>query len=236
MKKYLIIGIIIYLSVVGVSILQPKSIPQEQIFGGTSTITDTFDTYSTGDLNGNGDWSGYVGFDVQTSVVQSGVNAISVTGVSANEHIDKTIDAESGSQVYYMRSPVNNVYSGRVSGYGAGGVYLWNVALYSDGNIKYYGVETWETIQAYSADTWYKIEVQWDCGTDLIRYRVDDGTWTNWVGFIVGRTDTAVANIQMYVPTENTGTTIYFDSFSDPNAAPPTIPKKVLPPIIIEEI
>lgn len=66
-------------------------------------LVDSFDSYTGGDLNGQGSWSGDASFDVQSSVVQAGANAVShatTGGVTAT----KTFTAEAtGNQIFYVR-------------------------------------------------------------------------------------------------------------------------------------
>jgi len=247
MKKYLYIGIIGALLIGGIFILQPQSQPiqpesQEQTFGGTSALVDSFDTYNDGDLNGQGSWTADVAYDVQAVTVQAGAKAVSVTGVSSNIDATKLFTgATTGNQVWWMRASANNAYNGYAAIQEASvALDVAALRLDSNGYITYYTSAPVNLI-AYSANTWYRCEIEWDTVADQARYRAgtsdgSPGTWTSWVNFVVGRTATTVDNVRVRVPTENTGTTFYFDSFSDPNAVPPVVPKKVLPPIIIEEI
>ena len=43
------------------------------------SLVDNFDSYSDGDLNGQGSWSGSTAFDVQTTIKHSGTKAIKCT-------------------------------------------------------------------------------------------------------------------------------------------------------------
>ena len=66
---------------------------------------------------------------------------------------------------------------------GAGKMY---VVFQTDGNIKVYNGTTsvYDTIQAYSANTWYRIGIEFDdaAQADLYRVNVDGGAFSAWKG------------------------------------------------------
>ena len=189
-------------------------------------LVDNFDSYNDGDLNGQGGWSGSVAYDVQTSVVYSGPKAVSATIGSGGIRISKSITPETnGSQIAYQR----------VSTGSSGGSYfeIWSsgtriaVFGFDAGASKIYlyyltggGLSNVEILYPYSADTWYKFELEWNSTNNQVRARINDGSWFGWYNCdAFGDIDTvSLFNSEGII-------TGYFDSFSDPNAPPPAVGK-----------
>lgn len=148
-----------------------------------ATSTEGFETYNTGDLNGQYNWSGDTDWDIQSTTVYAGTKAVQCGAVGAAKTISKSFAlGASGSQVFYGRvASLQNgeafevdFYNGATVAFGCG--FLGGA---SNGNLRIAG----NTIQAYTDGNWYKIEVEWNCTTDLCRARVDDGAWTDWFAF-----------------------------------------------------
>lgn len=179
-------------------------------------LVDNFDSYSNGDLNGQGSWSGNVAFDVQSSVVQAGLKAIENAGATQTEIYKDFSQASAGSQGFYIRTTnvARDVYV--VFSEGASDkiyTWLWNNGSGagkigfnpSGGNVQ---VKT-----DCVADTWYKVEVEWQSSpSHQIRMRVNDGTWSSWYSPATDWTN-GLDRIKLIIGTQSTGTG-YWDSFS----------------------
>lgn len=195
---------------------------------------DTFDEYnSTGDLNGNnggsgwgGAWSGNTAFDLQSSVVQSGARAVSIASSGTDSFIGRTFASgiSSGTWVSYGRMSTATGYGDHGVGDGStnnAGIRC-TTRFDSDGNIKlFYSAFSTSTIQAYSANTWYKIEIEFDCATDDYAVRIDGGSWTARFAF-VNSGSTTLDRVIMH-KTDSTGGTWYFDTLQD-GAFTPALP------------
>lgn len=154
--------------------------------------TENFNSYSDGDLNANNGGSGWAGAWTQSA------GTISVQGTTVYEGA-KAISSPSGSAQLYYRQLTSTTSSGIVSfrlrmtattidgaivleeTSGAGKMYF---RIAPDGNFKIFdnGGGVYQTIQAYSTDTWYLCEMEFDDASQPEKYRarVDGGSWTSW--------------------------------------------------------
>jgi hypothetical protein len=83
---------------------------------------------------------------------------------------------------------------------------------------------------AYSANTWYKIEIEWRESDGKVRARFNDGSWTDWYaaysgGFGAGTNWVEKFWLNTWLP--DVSGTGYFDSFTI------TTPTSFIPKIII---
>lgn len=149
-----------------------------------AVLNDNFDSYSDGSLDSQGGWSGDSQFEVQGAVIQSGTNAVKCPSSEGEKNIEKSVTQRAdGDQVFYFRAS------------SVGPITIVSVFLKEDdticiaiqldgqsGNIVYHdemgGISFKDN---WAADTWYKIQVQWRSIDTKVRYRVDDGAWTDWV-------------------------------------------------------
>ena len=183
-----------------------------------ATLIDNFDSYTVGDLDGQGSWSGSLNWDVLTAEFQSSPNSAGNTTGGAGD-ISKDMTATgTGNQVFYMRSSalVLGVTNHNVRFF-EGATFLFFVSLNegggSPGDIILEGSGS-TIITTWVVNTWYKIEVEWKTSDDTVRARVDDGTWTAFVAVAAAFTNVDKVTLRATA----LGGSFYVDSFSDPNA------------------
>lgn len=164
-------------------LLTACSRPQDLTLGGGSwPLEDYFnsDAYSTGNLNGQNSWTAHTVYQVQSSVVNEGNQAISfisggspaatkaVSGGSSGifyVSIRKTSVAVSQNMLYEVKESGTNI--ARVK--------------FDAGTIYYFGPSAWNTLATgLSANTWYRVGLEYNCSTDQFRVNLDNGTWTAW--------------------------------------------------------
>ena len=181
-----------------------------------AAVTDNFDGYNDGDLNGQGSWTGGTSFDVQGTVKQAGTKAVSGSG--AAEEVTKAFSAgvATGNQQFYMRR--DNKGSGdftiRMSEGGTRKIIFGNsLDRGYDGNFAYYSGTGWtDTGVAFNDDTWYKCRIEWRDSDKKARYYVNDVLAVDWDNTIQSFT-TDIDGI--ILKKDNlSGDTIYADSFS----------------------
>jgi len=162
-----------------------------------SVVTsDNFESYSTGALNGENGGTGWQGawvtndssIAVQTSTVKSGSNAVESNNNASGSNCYRQFDSLSdGVFTIYVRN------SNNTKGYGiwlaSGGFTSSERACFiyfTGGDIKYQSNSSYYTLKSnFVSDTWYKIDIEFDCSTDEYRARVDDSSWTSWVDFAI---------------------------------------------------
>jgi len=148
---------------------------------GLTPVTDDFNSYSDGNLNGNGGWSGDTAFQVQGSVVREGSKAVSASSASP-VFIDKngTSMFPNGQATFYFRRTTTTgilrflLFDTNSSG---GRVHIY---IDDNGNVNYYNASTIVQLGSYSTDTWYSITVQWRISDKKARYSFNGGTYTAW--------------------------------------------------------
>ena len=194
------------------------------------SLVDNFDSYSDGDLNGQGSWSGSTDFDVQGTTVQAGTKAGGIAKPSASRDIYKTFTAQSaGKQVLYVYNTATNGYFS-MQLMESGGTYTSVFAFNTGGYFQILdNTATWNNIQTYAADTWYKVQLEWkdETGHTYCRVIIDDGTPSSWYQSYLDQT---TGSNKFNFNKGNDGTAnSYFDSFSDPNVvAVPDDPPQII--------
>ncbi len=146
-------------------------------------LIENFNSYTDGDLNGQGSWSGHVNFDIQASVVQEGAKAV-INQTGANATITKTFTpSDIEEQQFYARADTGNL--GMLTRFEkTGSVSIFDLSHSAD-------------------DTWHKYNVQWDGtavrgagGTGQYRYKVDDGAWGSWTDGVASFTEVVAITLR----------------------------------------
>ena len=187
------------------------------------TYEQTFNSLSGGDLNGQDSWGGGTNntrFDVQSSVVFEGANAVSNTqpGDASSSEIIRTVTGINSGIVYVSirRTAAAGNLSIKLGESASSKMY---VVMDTLGNIVTLSgaLFTSNTIQAYSNDTWYRIGIEFDNVGQPNKFRanVDGGSFTSWLDV----TNTSYTNIdEIHLDSSDaiSGVTDYYD-FISPN-------------------
>jgi hypothetical protein len=182
--------------------------------------TDNFDSYSDGDLNSqNGGtgwsaaWTGNTLYDVQGTVTKSGSKAIVLVDNGSEPEIGRKLTAVTDGSVHVsMRRNTTSVDSqgfwltegstpteaNRVCG----------VQFNASGNIIAVGSGS-TTLQSYSADTWYDVDIQFDCATDKFRVSINGGEYSLWLDFRT--TETQIDGVCFTMSNSGAASTNYWD-------------------------
>jgi len=144
-----------------------------------ASLIDGFDSYSDGDLNGQGSWGTATDFQVQGSTVFSGTKAVKVSAGSVT--IKKSFTPQmTGSQRV----------SGRVADSTTTG--LWTFRIYespsspvitirtSSNKLQYFDGSTYNDIGTVAGDTWFTVDIEWRSSDFNARYSLNGGSWTAW--------------------------------------------------------
>ena len=163
-------------------------VPQISL-GATTIFEDNFETYTIGDLNGQGGWVKETGLvDVNTSRKQSGEKSIRGKKVDyAEAKYYKIGDSVSTGGISFW---FNQVKEGRLrfrlykdNTTFIGGVYL-NYYDNSQGEFtrmyKATASHSFTPPIYYSYDEWHLVQIEWNQTTQKIRYKFDDNDWTDW--------------------------------------------------------
>ncbi len=174
-------------------------------------LTDNFDSYTAGSLNGQGSWSGSTNYQVETSVnCSSSPNGVS--DVTQNATISKSFTLHStGTQRYYGRlsSVVVNVWTVKLTD---AGVNVTDTRS-NTGVIEYFAGGGFNTLGSVSANTCFFVDVKWDAGTGKCQYALNGGSFTSadtCLGTITHGIDGVV-----FDDVSGPVGTVYFDTFMD---------------------
>ena len=193
------------------------------VVAGTTIFTDNFNSYSTGSLHGQGSWTtagGGAGWQVQTSVVNEGANAISRTGLGLATKKGGSSINDGIITFYTRRTETSPGVTGAADfelwqGDPATGTRIAQVRTLS-GNSNFFYVNSTPANVSFgtiTSNTWYAIQVQWRSSDHKVRYNVNGGTWTSFVAGTSGNVWTTGLSFVNIVSTNGSaGETIYFDT------------------------
>lgn len=183
-----------------------------------SALTDNFDSYTDGDLNGQGSWSGGTDFDIQGTTTQGGAKAVLNTAAASSSISKNFTGSATGVQSLYGRTAdvtSDAVWSIRMGESGSAKHYIKT----NGGQVQYFNGAAYANLGAVSADTWFKLDIQWDASTDQARYRLNDGTWTSYYSGVA--TYTQISTVILVKDSADTDDA-FWDSFSDGESVAPT--------------
>lgn len=150
------------------------------------TIIDDFDSYSNGNLNGQGSWSGSTTYQIQGTTTYEGAKAVSNASGTNDVEISKSIGP-------YTSGIIGFAFRVDFSGIFAAAVFLRNSGTricgfdfyYQSGpgaiNLQVTGVGATVVQSSLSLSTWYFGEIELDQANSRVRARLNGGSWTSWV-------------------------------------------------------
>ena len=189
---------------------------------------DNFDSYATGNLdglNGGTSWSEAWGdttgicstwYDVVSTPVQGGTRAAH-TATSGGE-CGRGFTADSTeNQAYGLYLRAASTASGLVSVWQTGATGIARIVLTTGGQIAVINNLTADNLQAYSADTWYKVDIRiTSFAGKTFQARVDDGSWTADKTFY---NNNAATSLSLFWSSGQSTVDSYFDTIGPPAAA-----------------
>lgn len=190
----------------------------DAIFGAT-IFEDDFNSYTDGDLNGQGSWTGSAYFDIDGTTTKEGAKAVYYT-YADDLTIEKSGTGQADGTIFiYMRS--------------AGTTEAINFGLKQSTTLKcavrlsetgycqrYVAGGAYASISAYVANTWYGLGIEWRSSDDTCRFTCDEGTtWSNWYAPSSGIT--TLDKVSLDVQTTG-GTDIYFDYIDEAKYTAPS--------------
>lgn len=177
-------------------------------------LTDNFEAYSTGNLNGQGSWAGSTAFQVETGTVESGTKAVSLTNPGSNTQIfGLGVKQNSGNQGIWVRTTsTTQEFDVVLVDSTASNDVCMKVTFNSTGN----GQAAWvpggggETqFSTITADTWYQLIFEWSSVDS--KYKVTfNGVTTS---FALGVSSTPQVADTVLLQGRGTGT-YYWDNFA----------------------
>lgn len=163
--------------------------PGVQNSQGATIVSDNFNSYTNGNLEGQGSWSrGGIAteFDVEGTVVYEGAKAIKNNNNNSGSevNIQKTgsllndglitvyvrLDAGNGG-FRLLEGATTRIKTQFINGGTGSAAFVYSDSL--NVNVTFGVVPV--------AGTWYALQIQWRSSDHTVRYNINGGTWTAWV-------------------------------------------------------
>lgn len=150
-----------------------------------AVVLEDFDSLNTGQLNGQGGWSGGTDTQVTSDTNQSGTRAVGKTGGGGITDTKKSItplNTDTSLISCYVRSTTVNNGGGGAFGcrFYEDSTTLFTLRFNDEGNqLEVTGNSTVQLMAGPSANTWYKLELEVDFTNDSARARVNGGSWSS---------------------------------------------------------
>lgn len=195
------------------------------VFGASSVYDDDFESYSLGELDGQGTWNEPTGvFKVSGANPHNGSKSILVASSTVST-ASTTVTANSEGSVSFYIYNLKGSYACYSNLY----FYLFRDTVpatpiininfdYNDANsCKLVNQDTLTTLDTMTVNAYHKIDIEWWASTtDLLWYvQVDDGGWSA-VQTKVGGTATQVSDLAFRYQYGSYTTTYYIDDISSP--------------------
>jgi hypothetical protein len=150
----------------------------------TFPFFEDFNSYTNGDLNGQGGWSGDTRFDVQGTTVYEGAKAVQVSGGPANTFISiqksLTTNLNSVELRVYLRAAQTNLSTGYAGILNTAGALIGRGMTSSIATFQAQG-QTSANDGTYVANTWYLAILQIRETDQYLRFKGGDASFTSWI-------------------------------------------------------
>src|SRR3989344_3457549 len=198
------------------------------------TYEQTFNNLNNGDLNGQDSWSGSTAFDVVTTgTPYEGAKHLSFSTLADIDISRNITPTENGTLYFSVKKPTTNQDTFLFILKNNNGLSDINIYFNANGQIQAYNGTTasWQTIQNYSANSYYRIGIQFELSQNgwqglaqrTYKVNIDGGAWSAAKG--VERSNGITINsVRLSKQGYSYSGTGYFD-FISPNysASAPTI-------------
>ncbi len=186
-----------------------------------TVLTEDFNSYNDGDLNGQGGWTAASQFDIQGDDVYEGAKAVKATLASGNNvNASKTgTETADGSASIYVK--VSNVsYNYLLFFLRTSTTDVYGIRFYLT-NIQYKTGGSYVTFKSgAAADIWYNLQVEWRNSDYKARYRVDDGEWTDW---FIGESSNSPSVVVLTAHAPGGAVNMFYDYIAEDPYPVPTV-------------
>ena len=195
-------------------------------------VEDNFNSYTDGNLLGQGGWVDYkdgYNFKIQGSSVFEGGKAVYVNASDDSVIVKSGNALSDGRQSFYIKTQNRANWGYYANGntqirllkgtWGGAAEFrsFVGVSFRSDGNVAYSQYnnppgELFQNFATYNDNEWTLLEIEWRSSDKKARYRVNSGTWTEWLP-IQGNgifTNFDHVGFDFYLPGGSGG--VYFDT------------------------
>lgn len=198
----------------------PPTPPQSPI------VVDNFNSYTDGGIVGQGGWEEYKNgnnFIVQETSVYEGTKALynNSTGDSVINKQGNSLP--SGRQAFYIKTKDRSNWGSYPNGNAQVRLLKWvwegselrnfvAVSFKSDGNVAYYNGSAYQNFATYSDNEWTLLEIEWRSNDKTAKYRINNGTWTDWYAIAGSSSFTDFDHVGFDFNLPNGSGGVYFDN------------------------
>jgi len=188
----------------------------------TPIVTDNFNNYASGSIVGQGGWESYAN---GSNWIVQGITTFEGTGALRNNTPADSLVGKKGTlllngkQAVYIKTNnrsgwhTDSGYGLRISK-GLNGYPFVAVDFKKDGAVRYYDLNSgiYKNFAVYNDNQWTLLEVEWRSSDTRVRYRVNNGAWTNWYTFWIS--DYPFGNIGPFAGFDYVNSNFYLPSGS----------------------
>jgi hypothetical protein len=150
----------------------------------TFSFFEDFNSYTDGNLNGQGGWSGDTRFNVQGTTVYEGAKAVQVSNGPANTYISiqksLTTNLNSVELRVYLRAAQTNLNTGYTAILNTAGATIGRGCMTSTPRFQAQG-STSADDGTYAANTWYLAILQIKETNQYVRFEGGGAAFTTWI-------------------------------------------------------
>src|SRR3989344_5655236 len=150
-------------------------------------LTDNFNSYSDGGINNQGGWSGSSFTNVQGTTVFEGAKAVQIYNpYPGTFNIEKSgAPTKDGRITVYVQGHIGGtthpVFEIKLK---EGSTVILSARAYTGFGFGYYnadvGGNSFFSPAIMASDTWYAVQIEWRSSDHKARYRIDNGSFTDW--------------------------------------------------------
>lgn len=193
----------------------------------TGIVQDNFNSYTNGSIVGQGDWQSYsngANFVVQGANVFEGAKALFNNSFGDSIVTKSGIPRSDGKQAIYVRTENRSNWGEYTDGnaqvrvsknsWASGTGIFAAVSFKKDGNVAYYDPisDVYQNFATYNDNEWTSLEIEWRSSDKMARYRVNNGTWTDWKVFKNNSSFAEFDNVNLGFVLSSGSGGIYFDN------------------------
>ena len=177
-NKIIVFPVLVFIFLVSASVCSAATI-----------FTDNFNSYSDGNINNQGGWSGSSFTNVQGEMVFEGAKAVQIYNpYPGTFNIEKlgTLTGDGRITVYlqgHIGGTTHPVFEITLK---EGSTVMLSAKAYTGFGFGYYNADvagnSFLSPLIMASDAWYAVQIEWRSSDHKARYRINDGNFTDWHG------------------------------------------------------
>lgn len=204
-------------------------------WAGTENFESYANTNAINGLNGGSGWNGAwatvnSGITITSTQASEGtLSAAKIDGTTSESSAKRFLTTNAANGPMYISFRTSDVTASYAGGFRLGPNSSGNVAQaveitvgQSSGNINALIGGAWNSLQAASSNTWYRMGIDWDNGghPNQWRWNMNNGSWSSWLSSSDNNPFSTIDGIYFRGTENNAANNFYWDDIS-PTYTPP---------------